>query len=175
VGNSPQFIEANGVVVRVPPGKKTRDVTAKGAGFASTDEARAVAFIVDHGSDSLLEAMDAETHKISVLAEVAKVPKPKQDEILASGPRGVREFIGNGCRPKKARKGSGKGAAPGEPCWEDCLRQIKAAVRQINDYGGITRFSAAWSRAVAARYHDDLMAVSAAIRDWTHAMERGRE
>lgn len=73
VGNCPQ----------VPPaGEKTRDFSARKAGFKSTDEARRVRTVVNNGAPELVEAMDKGEISESAAAKLAALPKNEQKAAI---------------------------------------------------------------------------------------------
>ena len=96
VGNCPQ----------VAPGEKTRDAAAKAAGFKSTDEYRRSEAVVEDGIPELVEAVEKGTVSVSAAAEVAKLPKDKQKEVVSKGAAAVKEEAKQQREKKKQSRSS---------------------------------------------------------------------
>ena len=72
-------------------GRETRDIAAEKSGFGNAETYRQAKAIVEKGTPELVEAVDRGDVSIRAAAELARLPVPKQREIVAAGSRTVVE------------------------------------------------------------------------------------
>ena len=158
VGNSPQ----------VEPGEKTRDLTARQAGFRSTDEARAVRQVTGKGSPKLVEAMDQGTLPVSVAAKVAELPKAKQNEVAkAEDPRAeARRLLADSKTPHQQAEED-----PGRR-WSAGLHKLYVLLNSTRDLGGIAKLTRKWAAETKQGYIAELKRIVGELNKWIKILEK---
>ena len=78
-------------LAQLPAGEKTRDIAAEKSGFGNAKSYRQAKAIVEKGTPELIEAVDRGYVSISAAAELSRLPRPEQCEIVAAGPKAVIE------------------------------------------------------------------------------------
>jgi ParB family transcriptional regulator, chromosome partitioning protein len=78
-------------LAQLPAGGKTRDIAAEKSGFGNAESYRQAKAIVEKGTPELIEAVDRGYVSISAAAELSRLPRPEQCEIVAAGPKAVIE------------------------------------------------------------------------------------
>jgi ParB family chromosome partitioning protein len=78
-------------LAQLPAGGKTRDIAAEKSGFGNAESYRQAKAIVEKGTPELIEAVDRGYVSISAAAELSRLPRPEQCEIVAGGPKAVIE------------------------------------------------------------------------------------
>jgi ParB-like chromosome segregation protein Spo0J len=101
-------VTAHGVI-QFRPGEKTRELTARMAGFDSAAEARRVRKVMEQGAPELIQAMDGKKVRISVAAKLADLPKPEQVRVLAAGKEAIAAALGFRPRGNSAKGSNGHG------------------------------------------------------------------
>ncbi|KKL21524.1 hypothetical protein LCGC14_2444590 [marine sediment metagenome] len=157
VGNSPQ----------VEPGQKTREITAKQAGFRSTDEARAVRTVTDKGAPELVKAMD-EGLAPSVAAKATELPKADQKRIAkADNPSAkARELLADEKTPHQ------QAAEDPERRWHASLHKIYVLMTSTRDLGGIKKLAGAWSVLGKKEWIAELNRIVGELQKWIQILEK---
>jgi ParB family chromosome partitioning protein len=160
VGNCPQ----------IPASEKTRDVSAKAAGFESTDDYRRAAKVVKKGTSALVEMMDEGEVSLSAAAAVADLPEEVQAAVVAEGPKAVKTKArqvreARGGTPKKESEPTERGAwLAGEI---DRIRDdLLLLVRSVKEEGGIDAWTRDWSPRRFDAFAHSLGAVVENLQRW---------
>ena len=74
-----------------PKGKRTDEIAAEQAGFGNKDTYRQAKAVVEYGIPPLVEALDSGRVSVYAAAEVAALPEPEQEEIVARGEKEILE------------------------------------------------------------------------------------
>jgi len=107
VGNIDQpAVLAGNAKLQVLPGEKTRDATARMAGFASTTEARRVQKVMERGAPELIKAMDEKRLTPTMAAQLADLPQAEQVKAIAGGRRGIVAALDERRRRSTAARGT---------------------------------------------------------------------
>jgi ParB family chromosome partitioning protein len=90
-GSNQHLVKELPLDVGEAPGLETAQIAAKSAGFGSAETYRQAKCVIEHGAPELVAAVDADTVSISAAKVLASLPPEQQAEVVAQGPRAIRD------------------------------------------------------------------------------------
>lgn len=120
-------------VAQVQPGTKTRQITAKKAGFGNAETYRQAKAVTETGVPELVEKMDAGEVSISAAAVIAKQPAEKQVEIISPKDQKKLDAAVRELRKQKEINDAVKALPKADPLPDDEREALADAVGTYED------------------------------------------